>query len=65
MSKKSLGAKIKAAREKAGLSQEALAREADISLGSMYRIENDKMTPTFPIVAKISEVLGISLDSLR
>jgi len=59
------GEKIRQARNKAGMSQEALAREAGIALNSMYRIEKDKMTPTFPIVAKIAKALDISLDSLN
>ncbi len=61
----SLGKKIKKARNEANMSQEALAREIGITLNSMYRIEKDKMSPTFPIVAKLAEVLDISLDSLR
>jgi transcriptional regulator with XRE-family HTH domain len=59
------GDKIKIAREKAGFTQEALAREAGITLNSMYRIEKNKMIPTFPIVAKISDALKISLDLLK
>jgi DNA-binding XRE family transcriptional regulator len=59
-----LGEKIRNARLNSKLTQEALAREVDITLNTMYRIEKNKMSPTFPIVAKIAKVLNISLDSL-
>ena len=61
----SLGEKVKHARLKANMTQEALARDVGITLNTMYRIEKDKMSPTFPIVDKIASVLNVSLDSLR
>jgi transcriptional regulator with XRE-family HTH domain len=60
-----LGDKIRFARLEKKLSQEALARKVDISLSYLFKVEKNIHTPTFDIMVKIADTLGVSLDSLR
>ena len=60
-----LGDKIKAARNSKQMTQETLARKAEISLSYLFKIEKNVHVPTFDVVVKIANALGISLDSLR
>lgn len=53
------------AREQAGLSREALAREAGVSMETIRAIERGRTpTPAFYTVACIARSLGLSLDAL-
>ena len=61
----SLGIKIREARDKKGLSQEKLAQKAGITASTMYKIEKDKINPTFKVVVGIAKALNISLETLR
>lgn len=60
-----IGEKIKKCRLKAGLTQEKLAREADISYTTLTKMESGVIkNPSVKVVAKIAKVFKISLDDL-
>ena len=57
--------KIKRIREKMGLSQEKLARLADVSNNTIINIEAGKQqNPTIETMAKIAKGLDVSIDDL-
>jgi transcriptional regulator with XRE-family HTH domain len=49
---------LRRAREQAGLSREALARRAQISVRTLYRIEHGLTTPRRPTTIVIAMALG-------
>ncbi len=52
-------------REKKGLSQERLARLADVANNTVIKIEAGKnQNPTLDILQKLSKALGVSVDDL-
>jgi len=60
-----LAKKIREIRIKKGLSQEKLARLADIALNTVAKIEaGESRHPTIQTMASIARVLGVSLDDL-
>ena len=59
---KEIGQRIRTARKNAGLSQEKLAEQLDISTVYMSDIENGKTNLGLKIFMKITEVLQISAD---
>ena len=60
-----LGKKIRELRIKKGLSQEKLARIADVSYNTIVKIESgESKNPTFKTMAGIAKALGVSLDDL-
>ncbi len=57
--------KIKHLREKKGLSQEKLARIADVSNNTIVNIESGKQTnPTIETVSKIAKALDVAIEEL-
>ena len=61
----SIGEKIKQFRNKLGLTQEALARKANLPYTTLTKIESDVITkPSIQTVIKIAKGLSISLDDL-
>jgi len=57
--------KIKRIREKMGLSQEKLARLADVSNNTIINIEAGKQqNPTIDTIKKIAKVLNVSIEEL-
>jgi len=59
-----IGKKLREAREKQGLSRDALVKKADITVNTLYKIETDKMPkPSFEIVKRLAIASAISLDS--
>lgn len=57
--------KVKKLREKLGLSQEKLARLADVSTNTIINIESGKQTnPTISTIKKIAKALDASVDEL-
>jgi transcriptional regulator with XRE-family HTH domain len=52
-----LGQQIRAARELAGLSQEALAKSLSVSRGQLSNYENGKCPPNVNVVTEIAEAL--------
>jgi transcriptional regulator with XRE-family HTH domain len=60
-----LAQNIKRLRIKKGLSQERLARLADISYNTIVKIENDaSKNPTVKTIIKIAKALNVSVDEL-
>jgi len=60
-----IGDKIKRIRNKKGLTQDALARKANIPYTTLTKIESNVIKkPTIQTVAKIAKGLGISIDDL-
>ena len=61
---KQVGARIKEARQKKGLSQMSLAEKIEISLPYMSEIENGKRNPGLETFARLTEALEVSADQL-
>jgi transcriptional regulator with XRE-family HTH domain len=60
-----LAKKIRELRNKKGLSQEKLARLADVSYNTIVKIESgESKNPTFKTIAGIAKALEASLDQL-
>jgi len=60
-----IGDKIKQLRNKQGLTQDELARKADLPYTTLTKIETNVITkPTIQTVIKIANGLGISIDDL-
>jgi transcriptional regulator with XRE-family HTH domain len=60
-----LAKKIKEIRIKNGLSQEKLARLANVALNTVVKIEaGESKHPTIQTMAGIAKALNVSLDSL-
>lgn len=57
--------KIRQLRENKGLSQEKLARLADVSNNTIVNIESGKQTnPTIETVSKIAKALDVTIEEL-
>lgn len=62
---KTIGKKIQEWRKKKGLTQDALARKADVPYTTLAKIESDvNQNPTYSTITKIANGLGVSLDEL-
>ena len=59
-----LGSILKAAREIAGITIEALAEKAGITERYLYRIENEGKKPSFDVLYILIRELSISADSI-
>jgi len=60
-----IGDKIKQLRNKQGLTQDELARKANLPYTTLTKIETNVITkPSIQTVVKIAKGLGISLDEL-
>ena len=59
-----IGMRIKALREKRGLSQEALATRAGISRGYLARLETGRHEPTLTMLGKIAKALRAKTTDL-
>ncbi len=60
-----IGKRIRTARKQAQLTQEALARRADLSLGAVRQIEQaGKTDPHYSTVSKIATALGMQVSEL-
>jgi transcriptional regulator with XRE-family HTH domain len=65
MEEKTIGQKIKVWRIKKELTQEGLARKADIPYTTLSKIESDVIqNPTLDTITKIAKGLEIGLDEL-
>ena len=56
--------KIKQLREKAGLSQKALADKAKVSQGKVSEYESGKSVPRLDSARRIADALGVSINDL-
>lgn len=64
-SKTNLSRKVKQLREKMDLSQEKLARLADVSNNTVINIEAGKQdNPTIDTLKKVAKALGVSVEDL-
>ncbi len=60
-----IGGKIQKLRKEMGLTQEELAKKADLSYTTLIKIESDQVkNPTIKTIRKIAEALEVSLDNL-
>lgn len=65
MSYSYIGAIIKKHRNSKGLTQEQLARLAEITVGHLIRLENNRSAnPTIGTLDKLSKALGISVHDM-
>ena len=65
MEEKTIGKKIKYWRSKQNITQDVLARKADIPYTTLAKIESDVIkNPTLSSITKIAEGLGITLNEL-
>lgn len=64
INKEDLGAIIKAARNKKGLTQEKLAEKAGIGLRHIMGIENEGSSPSFDVLYKLIRELHIPADTI-
>ncbi|MFA4843438.1 MAG: helix-turn-helix transcriptional regulator [Candidatus Margulisiibacteriota bacterium] len=62
---RTIGEKIKQLRNKQGLTQDMLARKANLPYTTLTKIETNVITkPTIQTVVKIAKGLGTTLDDL-
>ena len=60
-----IGENIKKLRTKQGLSQNDLARKAELKYSTLAKIEGDFVTkPGVQMIAKIAKTLGVSMEDL-
>ena len=59
-----IGARIKACRKRAGLSQEALGKTLGISTTHMSHIETGSTKLSLSVLAQLSKALNVSCDEL-
>jgi transcriptional regulator with XRE-family HTH domain len=59
-----MGTRLKRLREAKGLTQEALAERAGVSLGAVRQWEQSKRTPLLDAAARVADVLEVTLDEL-
>ena len=59
-----IGAVLRQARTKAGLTQETLAFEAEVDRTYISYLESDKQSPTLEMLATICGALGIATSEL-
>ena len=62
--RQTLGGRIRQLRESAGLTQETLARAADIGRVTLVRLENGEQTPRFKTLTAIAQALGKQVQDL-
>lgn len=63
--KKTIGQKIKDLRKGMGMTQEGLARKADIPTTTLVKIEGDAIqNPTLDTITKIANGLEVTIDKL-
>ena len=59
-----IGEQVRERRRDLGLSQERLARNADVSLPTISRLERGSGVPKVALLRRIARALGVSLSSL-
>lgn len=61
----SFGARLRCARENAGMTQEQLAERAGVHRVDVSRYENDKIVPSLEAAWALADALGVKLEELR
>jgi transcriptional regulator with XRE-family HTH domain len=64
MAVEKIGMRIKALREKRGLSQEELAGRAGLSRGYLARLETGRHEPTLTTLGKLAKALRVKIGAL-
>jgi transcriptional regulator with XRE-family HTH domain len=59
-----MGQRLKELRLRAGLTQEALARAADVGSDAVRKWETGRRTPMLDMASRLADVLGCTLDEL-
>ena len=59
-----IGQRVRQFRESAGLTQEALARDADIGRVTLVRLENEEQTPRYGTLAAIAGAMSRPIQDL-
>lgn len=59
-----LGKAIRQLREERGMTQEALAQEAGVTVGHMSMIERGHSNPTWATVKSLATVFGVAVSEL-
>lgn len=59
-----IGARVRALRNDAGLTQEQLAAEVDVAPETMSRIERGRLVPSTDLVTRIAAGLGVPTGAL-
>jgi transcriptional regulator with XRE-family HTH domain len=62
---RAIGARIRAARDRAGLGQKQLARRTGLSVSTIGRYERGLQTPSWRALESVADVLAVPLDWLR
>lgn len=62
--RRTLGERLRALRDSAGLTQEELARGANIGRVTLVRLENGEQTPRVKTLTAIAEALGKRVSDL-
>ena len=60
---KTVGEVLRAIREDAKLSRSAVARQAKMEPGALFRVENGA-SPSFETVTRVAKALGVTLDEV-
>lgn len=60
-----IGARIKAARERAGITKTKLAQDCGVTITMVMRYEHGISIAGFDVMDRIADSLGVSLDHLR
>ncbi|MBI3194172.1 MAG: helix-turn-helix transcriptional regulator [Ignavibacteriae bacterium] len=58
---KHIGEKIKSRRKELGITQPHLAELANVSTNTLYKLERGQGNPSFDVLNKLAEVLGMEL----
>ena len=64
LGRQTIGERIRRYRESAGLTQEALARAADIGRVTLVRLENGEQSPRFKTLKAVADALGLDAPDL-
>jgi y4mF family transcriptional regulator len=56
-----IGKIVQERRNELGLKQQDLAEMADVTIKSIYTIENNKGNPTIDVLSKVFNVLGLEI----
>jgi len=56
-----IGKIVQERRNELGLKQQDLAEMADVTIKSIYAIENNKGNPTIEVLSKVFNVLGLEI----
>ena len=62
--KQQMGKKLRKLREARGMSQAALAKDAEISEGYLLRLEAGRQDPTLGVLERLAKALGVKVRTL-